>query len=154
MSLTYQKERFVDIMIELPPLFQKHWEEIAANKDVIKLDPAWDEYCELDRINRLHIITIRDGTKLVGYFFGLVKGHLHYKTSLTAWSDIFYLLPEYKKGLAAGVRLRRLIREAEKMFRVLKVQKVYMVTKKAHDLSRLLEREGYKFIELVHTKLL
>lgn len=154
MSLTYQKERFADIMVELAPLFVWHWDEIASDKDVIPLDPAWDQYLILDDIDQLHIITARDGAELVGYFFAVVHPHLHYKTSLTAWSDIFYLLPRYKQGLAAGVRLRRLIREAEKMLRDLKVQKVYIVTKKQHDLSRLLDREGYRFVELVHTKLL
>lgn len=154
MTLTYQKERFADIMVELAPLFVWHWDEIAADKDVILLDPAWDQYLILEDVDQLHIITIRNGAALVGYFFAVVHPHLHYKTSLTAWSDIFYLLPQYKRGLAAGVRIRRLIREAEKMLRDLGVQKVYIIHKKAHDLSRLLESMDYEFIELVHKKLL
>lgn len=154
MSLQYNKERFVDIMVELPALIQKHWEDIASDKDVIKLDPAWDQYLLMEQIGHLHIITIRDKTKLIGYFFAKVAPHFHYAGSLTAWSDIFYLAREYKTGLAAGVRLRNLIRETEKMLRALKVQKVYIVSKKAHDLSGLLESEGYRFIEVVHTKLL
>ena len=140
--------------MELPFLFEAHWRAIASDKGVIKLEPAWDQYLAMEQAGQLHVMTVRDGSALVGYFFAKVCPHLHYASSLTAWSDIFFILPQFMKGLAGGVRLRRLIREVEKMLGALGVQKVYIVSKKAHDLSRLLDREGYRFVELVHTKLL
>ena len=150
MPLTFQKETFAAIMPELPELFQRHWEEIAANKDVIKLDPAWDRYLQLERDGALHILTVRDGAVLAGYFFAMVHPHLHYATSLTAWSDIFWVKPEHREGWN-GVKF---FKAAIKMLRDLGVQKVYMVCKVKHDLEPILSRLGFKFVEKVFTKLL
>lgn len=151
--LTFQKERFVDLMPELPEIFYKHWVDIALDRDKIPLDPAWEEYMRLEAIGILQIVTARDGAKLAGYVFSLVHPHLHYKKSLTAYTDLMYLRREYTKGFGI-FRYAGLIRHSEKMLRDMGVQKRYLMTKVYHDLTPLFARLGYKFIEKISAKLL
>lgn len=153
MKLTFQQERFVDLMPELPEIFYRHWQDIALDKDKIPLDPAWDEYLRLEQIGTLHIVTAREGGKLAGYIFSFVHPHIHYKKSLTAWTDLMYLRREYTRGFGV-FRYCRLILQSEKMLRDMGVQKRYLMTKVYHDMTPLFQRLGYKFIEKVSAKLL
>lgn len=153
--ITYQKEWFGKIMPELPDIFYAHWQEIALEKKAIKLAPDWNRYIALEAAKMLHIMTVRDNGILIGYYFGLVSSHLHYKASLTAWSDLFFVLPEYR---TAGFGLigigQRLLREAEKMLKDLGVQRHYMMTKQHLPLNMLMKRLRYKLVEKVYTRLL
>lgn len=151
--LQYQQERFVDLMPELPEIFYKHWNDIALDKDVIRLDPAWDEYMRLEALGILKITTARHDGRLVGYVFSLVHPHLHYKKSLTAYTDLMYLRREYTKGFGV-FRYAGLILHSEKILRDLGVQKRYLMTKVYHDMTPLFARLGYRFIEKISAKLL
>lgn len=152
--LKFQKETFVSLLPELPDVFQQHWEDIALDKNAIKLNPHYDEYLKIEQIGKLHCMVARDGEKLAGYFFAIVFPHLHYAHSLTAFSDIYYLKREYRRDFGIVARLRGLIRSTEQMLRDLHVQKVYITSKNYLDLTAVLAKEGYRFIETVHTKLL
>lgn len=152
--LTFQKETYVSLLPELPAVHQQHWEDIALDKNAIKLNPRYDEYLAYDSIGKLHCMVARDGGKLAGYFFMLVFPHLHYGQSLTAFADIYYLKREYRRDFAVVARLRGLIRATEQMCRDLHVQKVYITSKNYLDLTAVLAKEGYRFIETVHSKLL
>lgn len=151
--LTYRRERFVDIMPELSEIFYKHWREIALDQNAIPLSPAWDEYMRLEAVGGLHIVVARDGSKMAGYLFSLVHPHLHYRKSLTAYTDLMYLRREYTKGFGI-FHYAALIGRAEEMLRDMGVQKMYLMTKVYHDMTPLFERLGYKLIEKICTKLL
>ena len=148
--LSFQKERFSDILEELPEIFYRHWEEVALDRTVITLDPDWERYAQLDKMNQLHMMTVRDDGVLIGYFLAFVWPHIHYKSSMTAWSDIFYLMPEYRFGWTGY----KLFKHAEKMLKVLGVQKSYVMTKRHIPLNMLMKRLGYRLIEKVYTRLL
>jgi GNAT superfamily N-acetyltransferase len=148
-KITYRKERFVDLAPELPPLFKRHWEEIALNRDKIPLNPQWAAYGRLEQGGALHIVTARHQGELVGYFFCIVVPDLHYGI-LTCHDDLFYILPEYRKGWIGY----RLFSSCEKMLRALGVQRVYCRTKVDHPVDKLLVRLGYRLIERVYAKLL
>jgi len=152
--LSYQKERFVDLLPELPEIFFRHWQEVALHKDQIRLRPNYDEYRRLEELGILHIITARERDKLAGYIFHMVHPHLHYVGSLTAFTDLLYLRKEYTRGMTAASRYRDLIRASEKMLRDLGVQRVYLMTKTHLDLTALFENMGFKLIEKNFSKLL
>lgn len=152
--LTYQKELFVNIIAELPPLFDQHWRELGSNHDKVPLAPAWQSYMHLEAIGQLQIVTVRDGPKLVGYFFGLVYPALHYETTLYGHSDMFFILKEYMVGLAAGIRLRKLFVKVIDLMRDMGVKRLYINHKAAHDLSQLLERMQFRLVDKVHCMML
>lgn len=121
----------------------------------IPLDPAWHWYVDMELSGCYHMMTVRDEGILVGYYGAIVKPHLHYKTSLTAWSDILYILPEYRKtGWGLAGTGYRLICEAEKMLKDLGVQKSYLMTKAYLPIKIIVKRLKYRLTEIIYTKLL
>lgn len=151
--LVFQQERLSQIISELPEIFYRHWQDIGRHKEAIPLDPAYDEYGRLESCGFLHIVTARDEGKLAGYLFSVVHPHLHYRKSLTAYTDLMYLRREYTRGFGI-FRYAALILQSEKMLRDMGVQKRYLMTKVYHDLTPLFQRLGYRFIEKISAKLL
>jgi hypothetical protein len=149
-TVTFQEEAFSSLISELPELWNRHWDEVALDKEAVPLAPDWMGYKELERLGMLHIMTARADGKLIGYYFAFVRPHLHYRHTQHAWSDIFIILPEYRKGLTGY----RLFVETEKMLKSLGVRKSYVVTKVHIPLKMLMKRLGYRFIERVYSKLL
>jgi Aspartyl/Asparaginyl beta-hydroxylase/Acetyltransferase (GNAT) family len=97
-GINYQRESFADIMPELIDMTPLHYQEIARNQDVIPLDPNWEQYLRLEQADILHVYTVRDGQKLVGYHIALIGGHLHYKSTKHAMTDIYFILKEYRNN--------------------------------------------------------
>lgn len=148
--ITYQVEQYTSAIDEMKELYQEHWEEIAGDKDVIKLNPNYETYAQMASLGFIHLVTVRDEENLVGYHLSLVYPHLHYMDSLTAFTDIFFLKKEYRKG-RVGINLFKYM---EHSLRAKKVQKIYMGTKLKLDIGNLLERLGYTPIERLYTKIL
>lgn len=152
MPVTYQMEPWDAYYPECQPLWLQHWLEVALSHAQIPLDPDVERYQAFADAGQLHILSMRDAEKLVGYHVTLCVGHLHYKGTLHGLVDLYYVLPAYRKG-RAGVRL---FQEAERALRARGVVKLQTATKiHAHlDMSRLLERLGYTQVEKVYAKVL
>jgi hypothetical protein len=141
-------ESYQDAQPEITKLLDAHWQEIALDKDAIRLDPDWENYEWLAKRGMLHIVTARDDGWLVGYHVSVIRPHAHYKSSLTCFSDIMYLSPQYRVGLT-GYKLIKFFRDSVK---AKGVQKIYMMTKLALDLDPILRRLGFTPIERVYTQ--
>ncbi len=141
--ITFQKESFVSVMPEMPEMFHALWLEQATEQDDVEIDPDWDRYAALDMSGQLHMLTARDEGIMVGYYMALVMPSLHYKTLLTAFADLYYLHPEYRKGMN-GVRL---FKEANAMLKALGVKKSYVMTNVRFPITIILKRLGYNCIE-------
>lgn len=149
--ITYQVEGFEVFYAEARDLLQRHWKEVALNQEVIPLEVDVDEYRALDAAGVLHIVTAREDGALIGYHVSLVKGHLHYRSSLTAFADVYFLAPE--KRTMPRVALRLFV-EAEKTLKQRGVQRIIETTKLHLDKSRLLAHLGYAEVERVFAKLI
>ena len=148
--VTFHVEQWPTFKAESLYLWSKHWEEIAINKDAIKLSIDYAQYDQLDRSGALQVIAARNEGKIIGYWLGIIRPHLHYSTSLTAFTDVYFILPEFRKG-RTGIRLFQFV---EKTLKARGVQKVFTATKKHKDLSRMFEFMGYVETEMVYTKML
>lgn len=133
---------------EIKPLIKLHWQEIALDKESIPLDPDWDEYDRLASKDQLHLLTARNGSELIGYYVGIVRPHLHYKSTLMAFNDVMYIKPEHRQGMV-GIRL---LKEIEKTLKDRGVKKMFMNTKEHHNFGVILERLGYKKSESIFIK--
>jgi len=71
--MRYQQEFLSSVYIEIQALIELHWEQIALNKDEIKLNPDWDQYEAAEAQGVLKVFTARDEGVLVGYFVVLVS---------------------------------------------------------------------------------
>lgn len=150
MTITYQQEFLVTVENDIKPLLERHWEEIAVNKDVIKLNPDWDAYAELEWNGNLKIFTARDDGKLIGYFVVIVRKHIHYKDHLFAANDILFVAPEFRKGTTGT----KLIKFAEKCLKEDGVSVLVVNTKRHKPFDKLLDWLGFNHVENVYSKLL
>lgn len=149
-SLTFGIEPWDRCQADIAKLCVRHWEEIAHNRDFIKLDPDWQKYANLAKAGMMSVTCARDGSILAGYQIYVVMPHMHYKSSLTALSDVLYLAPEYRQG-SAGIRL---MKAAEEELVKIGVQRVVQNVKISNDWSPILTRMGYKEFERIYTKIL
>ena len=98
--LAFAVEPFREVYDEATSLLVAHWNEIAKNKHLMRLNPDENVYGELADQNKLLLVTARDGGRLVGYFLWFLVRHTHYKHVLVAEEDLHFLLPQYRQGLA------------------------------------------------------
>lgn len=146
--MEFKKEKIDGLQDELKPLLQAHWEQIALNKDKIKLNPAWDEYIKLNNAGIIHFYTVRDNKQLVGYFCVLATKSLHYKDHIFATCDIIYV----KQDKRAGMTGYKLIKFAENDLKNLGVSLLGINTKIHAPFDSLLKRMDYNLTERLYTK--
>lgn len=146
--IKYQQEFLDTCEKDCQELIRLHWEEIAVNKDKIKLNPDWDAYHALEQNQRLKIFTARSEEELVGYFVVITGSNLHYKDHVFAVNDILYLKKEYRKG-RTGIKL---IKFAEKYLRDDGVSVLNINTKVHKPFDVLMEHMGFGLVERVYSK--
>jgi len=150
MSITYQQEFLDAVEKNIKPLLQDHWEEIAVNKSVIKMNPDWEAYHNLEDNGALKIFTARSDGELIGYFVVLIRSHIHYKDHVFAANDVLFLKQEYRKGLTGA----KLMKFAEKCLKEDGVSVLVVNTKRHKPFDGLLEWLGYSHVENVYSKYL
>ena len=151
MAIAFQVERYADVIGDIKPLIVRHWEEIARNRDTIKLEPDYARYLALDERGQLLICTARDGGRMIGYAIYFVDFQIHYSKTRWAESDVFWIDPELRLPTAA----LRLFQFVEEQLLERGVMVVHTRAKNAHPAAgRLLEHLGHTPIETVYAKVL
>lgn len=145
---SYQQEFLASVYVEIQQLIKDHWQEIAVNKDRIKLNPDWDAYEELEKNNRLKIFTAREDGNLVGYFVVITGVNIHYKDHLFGQNDVLYLSKDHRKGFT-GIKL---IKFAERCLKEDGISVLNINTKDHKPFDKLLDHMGYNMIERVYQK--
>lgn len=154
-TLTFQWERLPAIARELPPLFKRHYDEIAVDKERKPLEPDWPRYYDLALLNILHVLTARADGRLVGYVFTQVTTHLHYASVRLCVLDMYWLDPLYRQGWN-GVRM---LRQAVEDMKKEGVQWMAAPVKEHFERERggvgiILKRLGFSVQDVVYTKFL
>lgn len=151
---TYCVEHLSTVRPELEELLPHHWAEIARDRSDPRfaLQPDWEMYHAYEDAGQFFFMGCRVDGKLVGYLIGFIRRQLHYVKSLAFTADIYFLLPEYRKG-RIGVEL---FRQAESALRRRGVDKIYLGCKCREDLdrSKLFSRLGYERIEYIFAKVI
>jgi len=146
--ITYQEENLKDCLDEVKVLIEMHWEEIALYKDKINLNPDFDKYLLLDSMGMLHVLTVRDGSKLIGYFISFIQPNMHYSDHVFATNDILYIDPSYRKG-SVGYKL---FKKAEESLIGIGVDVVLIHAKVKNDFKPLMDKLGYERVEYTYSK--
>lgn len=155
MNVTYMVERWSTVWPELQPHWKNHWDEVALHHDRVPLDPDMEQYAMLDAMGRLSVLVARSAGKVIGYHMTIIRSHLHYKSTLHGFVDLYYIAPEFRQGMT-GVRL---FKEAVKELKRRGVVKVLSGTKlqisnktgKSLDMSPVLERLGWQSTERLYS---
>lgn len=145
-GLSCQVESFAEIAHELPPLFMRHWQELGDPS--VPLDPDWDRYLSLEVTGSLCFMTVRHGDVLVGYISTVVGPHLHYRSTLFAEIEMFWLDPVYRGSWFVFGWFR----ENDAMLQKLGVKRVSVAVKAGYKDGRVgsvFKRLGYRLHENV-----
>lgn len=148
----FQLEPWATYAPDAEALWPLHWQEVALTQAEIPLDMDVERYAALDAAGILHIVTGRDQGRLIAYHTSLIMGHLHYKSSLHAFVDLYWVHPLWRRGTIA----LRLFGAAHRSLKARGVVKVQSGTKlhSGLDMSRLFTYMGYAHVEKTFTKLL
>ena len=147
--ITYAEEDCTVFFKELAPILPAHYEELCVTKD-FPLEPDFAAYDRLHQAGFLRAMTCRNDGELVGYIIFIVQPHLHYRSCITAFEDLYYVKKEFRKG-RIGIRLFQF---AEKVLRESGVKRIILHTKIHMDHSKLFEYLEYKNTDKLFTKLL
>jgi GNAT superfamily N-acetyltransferase len=148
--ISFQVEPYEVCIKEIDACLERHWHEIALDHVAVPLAKDEAGYQTLADAGALHIVTVRQDGILVGYIAGIVKAHLHYVTTLHAFTDVFWLRPDLRKG-GIGIKL---FREYERTLIRRGVIKVFIASKVHLDMSKIFERLGWTRTEVVYSKVI
>lgn len=144
--LKFQREPLsIELLDEMLPLLVKHYKEIAHYQD-IPLEPDYDSYIRMEEMDMVRAYTARDEGGLIGYAVFLVRSNIHYKSSKQAVQDVLYIDPS-KRGFGY-----KFIMWCDLQLKADAVQVVYHHAKTEHNFGPLLEKQGYKLIDLIFGK--
>lgn len=149
-TVTFLVEPWSQCWRELSALWGAHWKEVATHQDTIKLAVDMQAYAHMEAAGSLHVVVARSAGKVVGYHLSFVRPHFHYRDSLTAYVDVYFVDPAFRKGMT-GLRLFKFV---EQSLKARGVQRIFTATKISHDKGDIFKHLGYKEVERVFSKLL
>lgn len=148
--ITFARELLCECVQEAQPLLELHYRELCLHRDVIQLDPRWEEYALLERLERFVVFTAREDGRLVGYSAFFVTKHLHYAGLVHAQNDVLFVEPAARRGTTA----LRFLAFCEEQLRAAGVRKLTYHIKFNLDWRPLLHRRGYADEEVMVGKIL
>lgn len=149
--ITFAVESWHDCYRDMMPLWAAHHAEVAIHHEAVPLDPDLEQYAFMEQRGQLCCLIARSGGAIVGYYLSIIKPHLHYRTTLHAFTDVYYVIPEFREGTGCGIKL---FKEAERIWIARGVKKAFTATKLHLDMSKILSRLGWEHTEHTFCKLL
>jgi GNAT superfamily N-acetyltransferase len=149
--MQFQREEWSAALSELRPLFGRLWDDVAIDKDRFTAECDEEKYEKLDEQKILHLVTVRESAKLVGFFLVFVTPNAHYfGAGDMAFTDMYYVLPRHRKG-NIGIRLFAFMEET---LRERGVVKFYTSHKLHRDRSTMMKSLGFKATDIVYSKVI
>jgi hypothetical protein len=151
-NVVFAEEPYVNCVAEIERLHEAHFLEVACDQKEVPLAKDTHTYWQLSAAGSLVVITARANGILVGYVIGITRMGLHNVTTLMGATDLFYLMPEYRKGWN-GIKMFKVYEEAMKRRGVVKL---YIQTKlhSGLDMSKIFEYLDFVPHERLFSKLL
>jgi len=137
-----------EMLAKAPILFEEHYEEIARNKQIMKLKPDEKTYRQMEEMRKIFILSASQDDVLIGYSVNFVTNHLHYADLVLAQNDLLYITKE-KRGSRAGLRL---IKETETYAASLGCKLMLWHAKENTALSAILPKIKYGVQDIIYSK--
>lgn len=148
--MDFARETLFDVIEDVEPLLQLHYEELCINRDVVKLAPRWDVYAALEQAGAFVIYTAREAGELVGYSAYFVNQNMHYADLTVGMNDVFYIRDDYRRGTTA----MRFLKHCEAELKSIGVRKLVYHCKAANNFAPILHRLGFRDEEVMTAKLI
>lgn len=149
-QVTFLVEDWADCWRDMAALWPEHHKEIALHHAEVPLDPDLEQYSFMQAHGQLAVLVGRSEGRIVGYYISIIKPHLHYKSTLHAFTDVYYIAPEFRQGTTGW----RMLNEMKTLWKARGVKKAFTATKLHLDISPLLKRQGWLPAESTHCILL
>lgn len=146
MTITYQQERFADVIDDVKALAPAQWAEMAHGYENFVAEPNWKLYLSIEAAGAGLLVTARDDGKMVGYMGFMVFPHASARECLAASSTPFYVVP----GPRCGLVLRRLLLTARALLAKRGVKIVSVRTHVWASAGPLLEAMGFRQTDLMY----
>jgi hypothetical protein len=144
-TLIFQREKAMDVAIELVPLIIKHHAEISLFPD-LELKPSVQTYLNCEERDALRIFTARKNGVLVAYAFFFLHESLKYGNTKEALCDMLFIDPSHR-GFGVSF-LKWIDNEITKD----NVRLIYHHVNTHHNFSPILIRQGYQINDHVFVK--
>lgn len=109
----------------------------------------WEHYLQLSEAGALRVVTVRDDGVLVGFLAYMVFEHPNAKGVTIGQELAMYLMPQFRKGTRAGIRL---IKMAEASAQAQGAEWFTVTTRPGKPLDDLLMAIGYEQFEKPYIK--
>ena len=129
-------------------MLEEHRQELATHKHIMKLNPQFDKYLELEALGCLLGLAVEVDKKIVGYSATIIAPNMHYSDLVIASNDLIFLKKEYRKGRIGLALIRTTEKEAKERGAMCMLWHVKPQT----AMSNLLERLGYKVQDIMYMK--
>lgn len=146
--ISFQSESFIECLDELRPLLDLHWDDLALQKEHVKLSPHHEIYFKSEKDDGLAFITIRSDGKIIGYFIGFIGTGLHYSDCLECQMDIFYIVNEYR---GSGLSFK-LFEFTENLLKKRGVKRFFAGSKLHKDCGFIFDKMGFEKTEIKYSK--
>ena len=137
-----------EFVVLADPLFEEHYEEIARNKQIMKLKPNYQLYEALNSTGWLFIYVAMRDDVCIGYSMNIMMHHLHYADLRIAQNDILFVKKEFRGG-RLGLRL---LKVTEDHARSEGCKLMLWHAKENTALAKLLPKLKYGVKEIMYSK--
>ena len=137
-----------EFVVIADPLFEEHYEEIARNKQIMKLKPNYNLYEALDSTGWLFVYVAMQDNVCIGYSMNIMMHHLHYADLRIAQNDILFV----KKELRGGRLGLRLLKATEDYAKSEGCKLMLWHAKENTALAKLLPKLKYGVQEIMYSK--
>ena len=149
--ITFQWEKWTELSLEAVPLLAYYFNtEGVLYADIHPMDPDFETLAALERMGRLHVVTVRDDELLIGLNIFNCGGSLFRRQVITAAGLVLYLHPAYRNFLIA----RRFLRATEAGLKELGCQMMIYTPSSTVEIGPLLTYLKYDKIGGSYEKLL
>lgn len=141
-EFTFAVERIEEIVEEIKPLHQAHWDETEAHRHGLPFNPDYETFIRYERAGRYVLFTLRSEGKLLGNCAMYLDKSTHTQT-LISTEDTLYLLPKARKGRAASY----FVAYVENSLRQIGVKEISITVKTVNKAGRFFLLLGYRHVE-------
>ena len=129
-------------------LFEEHYEEIARNKQIMKLKPNWDVYKTAEEQGTLFTFLAMQNGVCLGYSANFVANHLHYADLLFCQNDILFVQKDHRNS-RLGLKL---MKATENHAKTLGCKLMLWHAKEDTTLAHMLPRLKYGVQDIIYSK--
>jgi GNAT superfamily N-acetyltransferase len=104
----YQEERYQDVIEEMKPLLEEHYQEVAMYQEVVNFNPNYELYETMADQGIVDFFTCRKDGELIGYCVTFLQMNPHYQDHIYAVNDVIYVAPEHRHTEVAPEMITRL----------------------------------------------